>query len=144
MKVKIVYGCSCAGKSTLVKSEATDEDLIWDYDKVLMACTDRTDQLSPGHAMSGIIRDMRKTAIDWAAKYGRVKTLYIPTLWISDKLREEVKGLDVEEIFLDESKETCIERLEKADDRPDKANWRAVIEKWFEEHGDERRNTNEN
>ena len=57
---------------------------------------------------------------------------------------EEVKGLDVEEIFLDESKETCLKHLEKADDRPDKANWRAVIEKWFEEHGHERRGANEN
>ena len=37
---------------------------------------------------------------------------------------------------MDESKETCIERLEKAEDRPDKANWRAVIEKWFQEHGE--------
>lgn len=137
MKVKIVYGCSCAGKSTYVKAKAKETDLIWDYDKILMACTDRRDQLCPGHPMSGLIKNTRKYIIDAAKDHPKCETLWIPTLWISDKLRAEVEGLDVEEIFLDESKETCIERLEKADDRPDKKNWYAVIEQWFKEHGSE-------
>lgn len=137
MKVKIVYGCSCAGKSTYVKAHAGANDLIWDYDKILMACTDRTDQLCPGHAMAGIIKSTRKVFIDSAAQNSNVETLWIPTLWISDKLREEVNGLDVEEIFLDESKETCLERLRNADDRPDKKNWAAVIDKWFKDHGEQ-------
>ena len=137
MKVKIVYGCSCAGKSTYVKAHAGANDLIWDYDKILMACTDRNDQLCPGHAMAGIIKSTRKFIIDSAAQNSNVETLWIPTLWISDKLREEISGLDVEEIFLDESKETCLERLRNADDRPDKKNWAAVISKWFEDHGEQ-------
>ena len=80
LKVKIVYGCSCAGKSTYVKAQAEDEDIIWDYDKILMACTNRREQLCPGHAMSGIIKSTRKLIIDSAKENPKVKTLWIPTL----------------------------------------------------------------
>ena len=94
MKVKLVYGAPCSGKSTYVKEHAGENDLIWDFDRLLMACTNRTQHLTEMHPLKGFIFDLREFAIAKAQKKADVETLYITCLWITDKLKAEVAGLD--------------------------------------------------
>lgn len=111
-----------------------------------MACTDRVNQLCAGHPMGSLIVKSRKAFIEMAKRRDDVETLYIPTLWISNDLREELDGLDVEEIFLDTDKDECIRRCKLAEDRPDKGAWIGLINEWFDRHASETKagETNEN
>jgi hypothetical protein len=46
------------------------------------------------------------------------------------------EGLDVEQIFIRATKQECMEHLESDDMRPDKDAWKAVINDWFDAHGE--------
>lgn len=111
MKIKLVYGAPCSGKSTYVKEHAGNHDFIWDFDKLLMACTNQTGQSADGHPMANFIIDLRKKIIEEVQSRPSVENLYITCLWITDKLKSEVEGLDTEEIFIEATKEECFQRL---------------------------------
>lgn len=137
MKIKLVYGAPCSGKSRYVKENAGEHDLIWDFDKLLMACTNRTQQISGSHPMTNFIIDLRKMIIDAARKKPSVETLYITCLWVTDKLKSELEDLDFEEIFVEASKEDCFQHLAQDDARPDKGEWKMMINTWFKKHAAE-------
>lgn len=137
MKVKLIYGAPCSGKSTYVKENAGEHDVIWDYDSLLAACTNRTGQSSEPHPMASFVIDMRKILIDALQKRPGVENLYITCLWITDKLKSEVEGLDTEEIFIDTDKEECFRRLAEDSRRSDKGGWKKLINTWFKEHATE-------
>lgn len=134
MKIKLVYGAPCCGKSTYVKEHAGEHDLVWDFDKYLMACTNRTNQVANNHPMADFVIDLRKKIIDAVQTRPSVENLYITCLWVTDKLKSEVEGLDTEEIFIEATKEDCFSRLDSDDNRPDKGEWRRLINTWFKEH----------
>ncbi len=135
MKVKLVYGAPCSGKSTYVKEHAGEHDFIWDFDKLLMACTNQTGQSADGHPMANFVIDLRKTIIEAVQSRPSIENLYITCLWITDKLKSEVEGLDTEEIFIEATKEECFQRLNEDENRPNKGEWHKLINTWFKEHG---------
>lgn len=135
MKIKIVYGAPCSGKSTYVKEHAGEHDLIWDFDKLLAACTNRAGQSSEQHPMANFVIDLRKMIIDAAQSRPSIENLYITTLWVSDKILSEVEGLDFEKIFVEATKEECFERLANDSARSDKGGWKKLINGWFSQHG---------
>lgn len=141
MKIKLVYGAPCSGKSTYVKENAGEHDFIWDFDKLLMACTNQTGQSADGHPMANFIIDLRKTIIAAVQSRPSVENLYITCLWVTDKLKSEVEGLDTEEIFIEATKEECFQRLNSDENRPNKGEWHKLINAWFKEHGTPTRET---
>lgn len=134
MKIKLVYGAPCSGKSTYVKEHVGEHDLIWDFDKLLMACTNRTQQVTGNHPMANFVIDLRKMIIDAARSKPSLENLFITCLWVTDKLKGELEGLDAEEIFIDADKDECFQRLSNDDARPDKGEWKKLINTWFKEH----------
>ena len=135
MKVKLVYGCPCSGKSTYVGEHATEADLIYDYDALLSAMTTQKEHLAARHKAHFILLELRKSLVDIASQKESIETLWMQCRWPTDTLKEILEGQDVEEVFIQATKDECYERLEADDSRPDKDEWKAIIDAWFEEHG---------
>lgn len=141
MKVIVVYGAPCSGKSTFVRDSITNKDIAYDYD-LLTRALKNTDE----HSIDRDITDPIVKFFEWALlnklKEGydnMPKILYYSTRYPTDFVKEKFKGLKVEYKLIESTKEECLERLEKDDSRPDKEEWKKKIEEWFNKYGDEKR-----
>ena len=135
MKAMVVYGCPCAGKSTYVINHAGDNDVIYDYDAILLASTTRKKHLVDRHAAHFVILNLRKSIVDNAKTERAIDRIWLLCRWPTDTIKEILDGVDSEEIFIEATKEECYARLEADDTRPDKDQWRALIDEWFNTYG---------
>ena len=120
MKAMVVYGCPCAGKSTYVINHAGDNDVIYDYDAILLASTTRKKHLVDRHAAHFVILNLRKSIVDNAKTERAIDRIWLLCRWPTDTIKEILDGVDSEEIFIEATKEECYARLEADDTRPDK------------------------
>ena len=111
MKAVVVYGCPCSGKSTYISEHAGDADIIYDYDAMLLASTPREHHLTQRHAGAGSQQRL---------SFGK---------------NSSYRCRKLQEVFINATKEECYDRLMQDDRRPDKDEWKAVIDVWFQEHG---------
>ena len=135
MKAVVVYGCPCSGKSTYIREHAGDADIIYDYDAMLLASTTREHHLTQRHAGHWVLMNIREAMINNAVRDRNIDALWIQCRWLTDNLKEMLEGVDTEEVFISATKEECYDRLMQDDRRPDKDEWKAVIDVWFQEHG---------
>ncbi len=135
MKAMVVYGCPCAGESTYVINHAGDNDVIYDYDAILLASTTRKKHLVDRHASHFVILNLRKSIVDNAKTERAINRMWLLCRWPTDTIKEILNGVDSEEIFIEATKEECYARLEADDTRPDKDQWRALIDEWFNTYG---------
>lgn len=126
-KVFIVYGPPCAGKTTWVKQNAREDDLILDLDRIWEAIcfSDREhkpDRLKP------IVFGIRDTIIDQIRiRKGNWRRAYVIGTYPLRSDRERLSDLlRAEIIFIDTDKATCLKRAENA-------TWRGFIEEWFDD-----------
>ena len=136
MKVMLVYGCPCSGKSTYVAAHASSSDMIYDYDALLSATTTQKQHLTERHAAHFVLLELRSAFVDAASKESAIECLWLQCRWPTDTIRGILKGVDTEDIFIEATKDECYERLMSDESRPDKDEWKAVIDAWFDEHGD--------
>ena len=136
--VEIVYGAPCSGKSTYVREHAMEGDLFYDYDALVRAMTTedkRGTEKTVAHEVAIGVRGLMINKL--ADEKCAAKRAYIITRWPTDNLREQLAGMDVVEHRMETSREECLSRLESDDTRTDKAAWRDIINRWFDEHADE-------
>lgn len=136
MKVTIVYGCPCSGKSTYVAGHASNKDMIYDYDALLSAATTQKQHLAARHTAHFAVLKLREAFVAAATDERAIETLWICCRWPTDTLRGILKDVDTDEVFIEATRDECYARLMADDTRPDKAEWQAVIDAWFAEHGD--------
>lgn len=134
MKAKIVYGSPCSGKTTYVRNNAGNSDFIFDYDRLLVATTDRVSHLADKHALHWLILDLRQKFVESAKSAGNVEVFWLVCSWNTSYIKALLEGVDSEEIFIEATKEECYRRLENDETRPDKDEWKLVIDEWFEKH----------
>lgn len=132
-KVYYVYGAPCSGKSTFVRDNKGNSDLVIDIDLLWQAVTggalyDKPDALkTPVFTLRDSLLDVVKTR---AGKWERA--------WIieggarkGDRVRR-IAALGAEDIFIDTDKETCLMRLASDEKRIHVRDaWRRYIEDWF-------------
>ena len=135
MKAVVVYGCPCSGKSTYIREHAGESDIIYDYDALLLASTTRENHLTQRHAGHWVLMSIREAMINKAVRDKNIDSLWIQCRWLTDNLREMLENVDTEEVFINATKEECYDRLMQDDRRPDKDEWKTVIDAWFQEHG---------
>lgn len=135
MKVKIVYGSPCSGKSTYAKNNAKDNDVIYDYDSLITAMTSRKEHLVERHAAHFAILRLRQALMNIVKDESNIETVWFTCLWPTEELQKITEGTDVEKILIESTKKECCDRLAKDDTRPDKSAWMELINKWFDEHG---------
>jgi len=141
MKVIVVYGCSCSGKSTYVKEHMTENDIVYDYDRLLSALTSRDSHTTEKHAAHNLITRLRYLIISNLKDDKDIQRIFIITRWPTDGIKKMLDGFEVEYKYLQANENECIKRLKNDDSRPDKEQWEKVIHQWHLEHGEKRAQT---
>lgn len=131
-QVFIVYGAPLSGKSTWVKDNMVEGDLIIDMDSIWQ-CVSGLDKYHKPPRLKSIVFKVRDELLD-SVKYrlGKWNNCYViggyPLQSERDRL---IRDLGAREIFIDVSKEECLQRLEASSDGRDKKEWESYIDEWF-------------
>ena len=133
MRVKLVYGCPCSGKTTYIRNHKPRDAPVYDVDSVTMSLLDTTNHAANPGSAKWIAVGMRQSAIENAEKEG-VEELWLSCSWITDEIESLVASYDTEMIPIEATKEECLNHLENDETRLDKDAWREVIEVWFRKH----------
>lgn len=131
-KVYLVFGAPCSGKSTFVINNMIKGDLVLDIDNLWQALSNQQRYIKP-YQIKQIVMRTRDLILD-SIKYrlGDWANAYIVGGYPLKSERERLlKELCAEEIFIDCSKDKCIERL-KFDKERDINEWSKYIDDWFE------------
>lgn len=134
--VEVVYGPPCSGKSTYVQDHMGENDVTYDYDRLIHAMTTQKARGTEKTAAHEIAIGIRGLIINRAKEETPISKAWIITRWPTDALKEKLEGLSVTMKQMDTDRETCLARLEADDSREDKPGWRDIINQWFEEHGE--------
>ena len=132
-KVYYVYGAPCSGKSTFVRESKGNSDLIVDIDLIWQAVTGGALYEKPD-ALKAVVFSAWNAMLDMVkTRSGKWERAYIIEGGALKGDRERrLNALGAEPVFIDATKEACLERL--AND-PNRANvqeqWRGYIEDWF-------------
>lgn len=124
-KVYIVYGSPRAGKTTWVKENAHDDDLILDIDRIWEALC-KAGLEKPGRIKANVF-GVRDALIDQIRiRKGSWRNAYIIGGYPHATDRQRLADLlQAELIFIDTPKEVCLERAEGV--------WKDYVEDWWEE-----------
>lgn len=129
MRLEVVYGAPCSGKTTWARSRMTD-DVIYDYDAIMRAISNKAQHNVEKHAAHDLVMALRDRFVD------RVKerdggTAYILTMRPSESLRSALPEAAIY-TEMQTSESECLERLASDDTRPDKETWSNVIHDYYE------------
>lgn len=127
-EVFLVYGSPCSGKTTFIKNNAEYDDLILDIDRIWESIC-FSDRLNKPKRLKANVFGIRDTLIDMIrTRRGMWRTAYViggyPLRTERDRL---CLLLNAQPIFIDESKEICLQRA------PTKE-WRGFVEDWFDNY----------
>ena len=131
-KVYLVYGAPLSGKTSYVKENMRQGDLIIDMDNI-WACISGCDRYVKPKVLKSIVFHMRDELYDMVKmRVGKWNACWVIGGYPYTHERERILDmLDAEPIFIDTSYDECIARLEKSNDR-DKSQWKIFIDDWFE------------
>lgn len=130
-KVYLVYGPPCSGKSTWVNNNAGVDDIVLDIDSIWEAITINDRYIKRDRLKQNVfgIRDCILEQIKM--RFGKWKNAYIIGGYPLKTDRERlIRLLDCELIFINESKEVCLQRAIEAN----RKEWEKYIEDWFEKY----------
>ena len=131
-EVYLVYGSPLSGKSTWVKENASEGDLIIDIDNIWEAISGQPRYIKPNR-LKAVTFKVRDTLLDAVRfRLGKWTSAYIVGGYPLASERERLsKELGAKEIYIDTSKAECLERL-KADELRDTTAWTQYINEWFQ------------
>lgn len=129
-EVFLVYGAPCSGKTTWVRENASESDLILDMDRLWDAVC-LAGQYNKPNRLKPNVFELRDTIINQIRiRKGKWEQAFViggyPLASDRDRLCDMLRARPV---FIDEPKETCHAR---AKDRPEA--WHDYIEEWFESY----------
>lgn len=132
-QVYLVYGSPLSGKTTWVSESKNADDMVVDIDNIWQCVTGGNRYEKPAR-LKAVVFKIRDGLYD-CVKYrlGKWKNAYICGGFALQSERERLaRELGAREVFIDETKEECLRRLELCDDGRDHDEWRQYIENWFE------------
>lgn len=135
-KVFLVYGPPLAGKTTSVRTTATESDLIVDIDALRSAMLGG-DTYSRAKYGKTILFELRNLLLDRIrVRAGSWDTAYIIGGYPFASERKRIcADYGAEEIFVEASEEECLKRLyEDAERARYLAEWERYIREWFEQY----------
>ena len=135
-KVYYVYGAPCSGKSTFVRENKGRNDIVVDIDNIWEAVTGK--KYFKPNTLKDYVFAMYNELIQQIKMTNRMTGRGFSTAWIieggankADRDRK-ISMLGAEPIFIEATKEECIERLHNdAERHAIQAEWETYIEKWF-------------
>ena len=137
-KIYFVYGAPCSGKTTFVRSVKGNSDLIIDIDLIWYSVTGGQMYYKPDALKSAVfaVRDTlyekaRTRAGNWERAY------IIDGAALKSERERKIAALGAEPIFINTSKEDCINNLMHDNKRKDVIEqWQTYIEEWFNKYTD--------
>lgn len=130
----LVYGSPMSGKTTYVNSIATKDDLIISMDDIRYAITGGHYHQNSNNTLAEVfaVRDFLIDRVKTRGNRMKFHNLYLVGGYPLKSEREHLcRTLELEELFIDVSKEECLARLEVSNDGRDKIAWKKYIEQWF-------------
>lgn len=130
-QVFVVYGAPLSGKTTWVKNNMSEGDMVVDMDSIWQ-CISGCDRYVKPNRLKAVAFKVRDSLIDSIKyRYGKWSNAYVIGGYPYQSERERLcKELGAREIFIDVSKAECLDRLQNSDDRK-KDEWRKYIDEWF-------------
>lgn len=135
-KVYYVWGAPCSGKSTFVRQNKGNSDLVIDIDLLWMAATGG-EMYSKPNALKTPVFTLLDTLLDIArTRAGKWERCWVIEGGARRGDRERrIAALGAEDIFINVDKMTCLERLASDEKRVHvREQWRGYIERWFEQY----------
>ena len=135
-KIYYVYGAPCAGKSSFVQTVKGNSDFIIDIDLIWQCVTGGQLYHKPD-ALKSVVFAVRDQMIDKAkTRAGRWERCYIIEGGAIKSERErKINALGAEPIFINTSKEDCINNLMRDNKRKEVYNeWLSYINEWFNKY----------
>lgn len=131
-QVFIVYGAPLSGKTTFVKNNANEGDLIIDIDSIWQ-CVSGLPRYNKPNRLKAIVFKVRDSLIECVKyRYGKWDNCYIIGGYPLQSERERlIKELGAREVFINASQSECMARLESIDDGRDRDEWARYIADWF-------------
>lgn len=133
-QVYLVYGSPLSGKSSWVRDNMSEGDLVIDLDNLWQAVSG-CDRYTKPNRLKAIVFKLRDTLLD-SVKYrlGKWNNAYIIGGYPLQSERERLcQELGARLIFIDTSKEECLERLAQSNAR-DKEEWIKYIDDWWSKY----------
>lgn len=126
--VYLVYGPPCGGKSTWVQANAGPEDLVLDIDNIWQMISINDRYIKPNRLKQNVF-GVRDCILDQIRmRLGNWRNAYVVGGYPLRTDRERLEQLlSCECIFINESKETCLERAKNDD-------WAKYIDDWFDQY----------
>lgn len=133
-QVFVVYGAPLSGKTTWVKNNMSEGDMVVDMDSIWQ-CISGCDRYIKPNRLKAVAFKVRDSLIDSIKyRYGKWRNAYVIGGYPYQSERERLcKELGAREIFIDVSKDECIDRLQASEDR-NQDEWRKYIDEWFERY----------
>ena len=132
MKPVVIYGPPCSGKSTYVREQMADSDLVFDYDRLVMASTNREFHSTEKSSAHDLVLRYRRKFIENISGLSAGVTPYVLTRYPTKYLSESLSPYSPEYVPMNTSLDECLERLKSDETRPDKDAWEQVIRDWFD------------
>lgn len=129
MKVKIITGAPCSGKTTYVLNHAGRNDIIYDYDRLMNALT--INQMHDNNPLLlDYILDIQRSILMRLQDEQMIDTAWIVSLQYPSVLDEFV-FYDVEHIHIDTSIDECMRRLESNAEGRDIEQYKNLIKNYI-------------
>lgn len=124
-KVYIVYGSPCSGKSSWVKENAYPDDLIIDIDRI-WECICLSDRENKPNRLKQNMFGIRDALLDQVkTRTGKWRNAWVIGGYPLASDRKRLSDLlNAELIFVDTSKQLCLDRCPNED-------WKKYVEEWF-------------
>lgn len=133
-EIYIVYGSPLSGKTTYVKENMSEGDLLIDMDNIWECISGQKRYIKPPrlNAIAFMIRDNLIDAVKH--RLGQWRNAYLVGGYPLISERERLsKELGARLIYIESTKEECLTRLENSD--RDKAEWTKYINQWWDRYG---------
>ena len=132
-KIYLVYGSPLSGKSTFVKENMDEGDLIIDINNIWQCISNCDRYVKPNRLRSNVFQ-LRDTMLDMVrVRNGKWLNAWIVGGYPMKNERERLcKSLKAREIFIDTSKDECIKRLYENPNGRDIDEWVKYIEDWWQ------------
>lgn len=133
-QVYLVFGSPLSGKTTWVKENMSEGDLIIDMDSIWQCISGCERYTKPGRLKQNAFA-VRDNLIDMVrVRRGNWLNAYIiggyPLISERERL---IKSLSARPVFIDTDKETCLQRLDECEDR-NKEEWLMFIDDWWRKY----------
>lgn len=128
--IYIVYGAPCSGKTTYIKKNKKEGDIVFEFDKIKEVLSGKFRE-EDEELQDSILKLRDKIIYDYKRNKIKDRDLYISCIRASKSLLDQLKGVHYQLIEMQATIEVCRERLKEDPDGRDIKKTKELINKYF-------------